>query len=897
MKAHGPTVARMSLFYGDGLDSCYVNRPMTFWIRARDAAGENVHIGGDSYAVKLRGPIDFKASVRDCEDGTYEVTVTVPVSGDYSVHVTLRSKHITGSPFQLTVSSGAAHAPLCRFLARVSSQQPTAPPHATSPTTLSTLPLPLPTVTAGEEVTLLLESRDASGRHLSHGGDHFKAWLRPANDAGPAALSAASCARAGLRPPSLELSDLRNGVYALRCTVHVAGSYLLEVHTGRDAPGGGSPAASQRARPIGGSPLPVNVRPAAAHALSTTVHGTDLAGNRAGEDATFKLVTHDAFGNVCTSGGAKFEFSVSPPSASVPGWTPGTALDLEREVSCSLLDNGDGTYECRFNVQRAGVCTVSIAMDGVSIGDPIRIMVFPAQTHPGHCTLRQWDSRSPQRPGLPTSPSRALPPLQLGVGEAASLLLEAHDAFGNQRSTGGDEWDVSVFGPAAADSQVLDRADGSYEVTVAFHVAGRYALTFSLVMWGQKDDRSSSRESPRRELFVVPHSTVYVDVTAGPISAACSIRWPSPPLGLVAGTPLQLALLASDPWGNPLSSLGGAVALLERLRDPDEMEDVAEWLPCTLEHGASIQPAEAPAGETSASSGSELHLRAYPTRAGSYLPLLTVDGRPFRPSAPSYPIEVLAAAPSSDRSYARGGGLVGGLVGQVASFNIFLSDAYGNRLFGCVDAVRVEAAGCAVTLVEAADDASIVHASFVPRRSGSHSIRVFVGHIELSDSPFLFLAGAGPSESLRHSAAGRLMLRHVMQHWLRVVRQRQLERVIERTVPHGSPRQITHRGALIQQESAIGRAICASSIARAQRTRMRTPASSYTPRTPGATLSTSFSSAGSGCSCSSSLSLHHRAPAGRGRGRGRGGLASGRASPAPRDWRDVLADTRPLAIE
>ena len=79
----------MSLFYGDGLDSCYVNRPMTFWIRARDAAGENVHIGGDSYAVKLRGPIDFKASVRDCEDGTYEVTVTVPVSGDYSVHVTL----------------------------------------------------------------------------------------------------------------------------------------------------------------------------------------------------------------------------------------------------------------------------------------------------------------------------------------------------------------------------------------------------------------------------------------------------------------------------------------------------------------------------------------------------------------------------------------------------------------------------------------------------------------------------------------------------------------------------------------------------------------------------------------------------------------------------------------
>jgi hypothetical protein len=46
------------------------------------------------------------------------------------------------------------------------------------------------------------------------------------------------------------------------------------------------------------------------------------------------------------------------------------------------------------------------------------------------------------------------------------------------------------------------------------------------------------------------------------LTAACTIVWPRPPPPVQAGEPIELLLRATDPWGNPVGSLGGATAVL-----------------------------------------------------------------------------------------------------------------------------------------------------------------------------------------------------------------------------------------------------------------------------------------------------------------------------------------------
>lgn len=44
------------------------------------------------------------ADVEDNDDGTYTASFTPSMKGDFQVNVTLRGKHIQGSPFDLQVS-------------------------------------------------------------------------------------------------------------------------------------------------------------------------------------------------------------------------------------------------------------------------------------------------------------------------------------------------------------------------------------------------------------------------------------------------------------------------------------------------------------------------------------------------------------------------------------------------------------------------------------------------------------------------------------------------------------------------------------------------------------------------------------------------------------------------
>ena len=111
------TVAQRSVAFGEGISRCYVNRHASFSIQARDGGGDNCHVGGEPFAVKLRGPVNLDAAVTDCGNGIYEAHFTAPVTGEYAVHVTLRYQHVSGSPFRLNVISGAIDPKRCALLA------------------------------------------------------------------------------------------------------------------------------------------------------------------------------------------------------------------------------------------------------------------------------------------------------------------------------------------------------------------------------------------------------------------------------------------------------------------------------------------------------------------------------------------------------------------------------------------------------------------------------------------------------------------------------------------------------------------------------------------------------------------------------------------------------------
>ena len=65
--------------------------------------------------------------------------------------------------------------------------------------------------------------RDAAGRRIIFGGEHLRAWLRPADDVTPASVAMALSGRDGRSPAELTISDRQTGLYSLRYRVCCAG--------------------------------------------------------------------------------------------------------------------------------------------------------------------------------------------------------------------------------------------------------------------------------------------------------------------------------------------------------------------------------------------------------------------------------------------------------------------------------------------------------------------------------------------------------------------------------------------------------------------------------------------------------------------------------------------------
>ncbi|KAL9189871.1 hypothetical protein ACHAXT_009546 [Thalassiosira profunda] len=226
---------------------------------------------------------------------------------------------------------------------------------------------------------------------------------------------------------------------------------------------------------IVGSPFLTTVLPGAAdypHSDFIDTEGQDRSVAVAGDRTSFYLQAKDSSGNdKLTSGDAQGDLQSPEEQFAVEivgdhGSTTGEVTYLE-----------PGQYRVDYTVLKAGAYQVHVKTGGTDIycglGEENKCSPFALTVLPGPTLASNCEVESSFDPIDHLVEARA--------GTTGTLYLQAKDAFGNNRNTGGDE--VLVIFQSAANSDVryrgnvLDNEDGTYHITYSIPLAGSYLVS------------------------------------------------------------------------------------------------------------------------------------------------------------------------------------------------------------------------------------------------------------------------------------------------------------------------------------------------------------------------------------------------------------------------------------
>lgn len=232
-------------------------------------------------------------------------------------------------------------------------------------------------------------------------------------------------------PSSLVYLESLSGKYEVSYTLTASGTYginvlLLDSH-------------------VSGSPFSIQMVASDAVAVTTTASGSGLSSSEAGKLATFSVLPRDMYGNSLA------ETALQQYSLAITG--PQTA-SITRST-------GSLPFGFSYTVTTAGIFRISITLSSVHIvGSPFVSTVSPIST-------------SPLTTGIVDS--SVLTRLQAFV--PFSLQLQAKDAYGNNRTVGGDAFTVDMGGIAVA---LSDARSGIYTMTGSTTRSAAYSLSVSL---------------------------------------------------------------------------------------------------------------------------------------------------------------------------------------------------------------------------------------------------------------------------------------------------------------------------------------------------------------------------------------------------------------------------------
>ena len=225
---------------------------------------------------------------------------------------------------------------------------------------------------------------------------------------------------------------------------------------------------------IVGSPYNLLVVPGAADYPFTVAFGRGLSRATAGQTAQFFIQTKDSVGNNQTVDYEAFE----------PTELLQVTIEAVGAVAVyfgELTYLGNGLFSCNYLPLYAGIYQVSVKMGDFDIycgqGETNKCSPFSLTVDPGPTVSAMSEAESPYNQTMDYL-------VESIAGQLSYFYIQAKDAFGNNRRTGGDPF-RALFTLISNDAvqykgNINDNGDGTYTVYYALPVAGEYDVAVTL---------------------------------------------------------------------------------------------------------------------------------------------------------------------------------------------------------------------------------------------------------------------------------------------------------------------------------------------------------------------------------------------------------------------------------
>eukprot|EP01126_Amoeba_proteus_P053924 TRINITY_DN65_c0_g2_i1.p1 TRINITY_DN65_c0_g2~~TRINITY_DN65_c0_g2_i1.p1 ORF type:complete len:745 (+),score=152.19 TRINITY_DN65_c0_g2_i1:158-2392(+) len=385
------------LAYGPGLEGGEAHSPAEFTIEARNKLGDRIPLGGQAFNVTVTDPYGAKlpVDVKDNGDGTYNVTYNPVDPGQFTVAISLQGSPVAKSPYTVDIEESMAFAS----------------PHKSWADG--------PGLEDGNKVTdpqtFTIHAVYADGTPKKSGGDLFDVIIEDPNF--------------NVVPP--EITDNGDGTWTVNYQPTEPGDYNVSVIQR-------NPSNPLFYDHIQGSPKTIKIEPGT-DASQSLAFGPGLnPGLLDTFPATFTIQAKDRNGNNMSEGGDPFTVDINGPNG---------------PIHCDVKDNGDGTYDCSYQPDDAGLHDVSVTLDG----QPIKGSTFHVDILPG-----AWPGNT--------------------YIESFVFTIRSVDKRGENKTFGGEKITVGVKGPSGpvTNVKVDDKKDGTYVVSYPTLQTGQYKVDVQL---------------------------------------------------------------------------------------------------------------------------------------------------------------------------------------------------------------------------------------------------------------------------------------------------------------------------------------------------------------------------------------------------------------------------------
>jgi len=287
-KKSNPTNCQLD---GAGSSFATAGAETKFLIKSFDAFG-NTGLGGENFTCRLScGDSIVDGTVKDLQDGSYEVTYTCPKSGVYTAAIRLGDAEIAPG-HQVTVKdSGVSDAQQCKVL-----------------------PLAKQSYTAGEHVDIGIAAKDKLGNQRESGGEKFICILhnKTLNES-----------------KEVEMSDNQNGTYSYNQPINSAGQYEVRFQlNGKDVP----ETVNFMVNDLG------TTDPSR---CTTSCKADSLSALKAGTEVKIFMESRDSLGNLRGTGGDVYSIQI-------------VNKEKKDVLDAQIQDMKNGTYEVSFVLKETG---------------------------------------------------------------------------------------------------------------------------------------------------------------------------------------------------------------------------------------------------------------------------------------------------------------------------------------------------------------------------------------------------------------------------------------------------------------------------------------------------------------------------------------------------------------